>query len=115
MFVRTLMIACCELRLATGYIPPEQFRHEQITSMQSAFSRFSAQGLEGAIAKHDLPDFLQFVVGSMNSRVLPEEQALSRGADLSAQLMAQLPSDVSPLHMSDLCWHVFRAHPTPPL
>jgi hypothetical protein len=93
------MLACSAvlvlLRVVACYIPPEQYRHEQITSMQAAFSRFGSQGLEGTVLRQDLPNFLQFVVASMNSRVLPNDQVLSRSVDLTKQLMAQLPADVS--------------------
>jgi hypothetical protein len=89
------MALAVALQLVASYIPPEQYRHEQISSLQSAFSRFGTQGLDGAIAKQDLPDFLRFVAASMNSPSLPQEQVQDRSAELSKQLMAQLPADVS--------------------
>ena len=80
--------------LLVAYIPPEQYRHEQITAMQSAFSRYGAQGLDGAIDKQDLQEFLRYVVGSMNSAAVPQDQVAARSADLSMQLLAQLPPEV---------------------
>ena len=62
-----MLSACAALLLS--YVPPEAYRHEQLTAMQAAFSRFGAQGPSGALARRELPDFLRFVVGSMLSLI----------------------------------------------
>ena len=86
-------VALVALAMA-GYIPPETYRHEQLTAMQAAFSRFGAQGLQGTIAKEGLANFLRFVVSSMNSAAVPQEQVLERSSELTRQLMPHLPDAV---------------------
>lgn len=81
------------LLLSAAYIPPEQYRHEQLTAMQAAFSRFGGHGdaPTESIAQQDIPDFLRYVVASMNSAALPEAQIISRSTELTQQLMPHLP------------------------
>ena len=49
------MLACAALLLS--YVPPEAYRHEQLTAMQAAFSRFGAQGPSGALARRERSSF----------------------------------------------------------
>lgn len=85
------MFVC--LRLT--YIPPEQYLHEQITTMHSAFSRFNSQGRDAAIDKEELSDFLGFVVSSRASSVDSLEENAMRSKQLVDLIVAQLPSEVS--------------------
>ena len=74
----------------SSYVPPAEHRHEQLSAMRAAFSRFgAAEG--GGIDRQDLPDFLRFVVASMNSAAIPPEQVISRSTELTQQLMSHLP------------------------
>ena len=93
-----LVLACAALI----YVPPEAYRHEQLTAMQAAFSRFGAQGPSGALARRELPDFLRFVVGAMNSAAVPREQVDAKAAELSERLLRQLPAERDELTLADL-------------
>ena len=72
-------------------LPSEQYRHEQLSAMQAAFSRFGAAN-GGTLDRQELPDFLRFVVASMNSPAVPAEQVIARSTELTQQLMAHIPS-----------------------
>lgn len=95
-----MLLALAALHLTS--LPPEQFRHEQLASMQAAFSRFGSQGPEGAIDKANLGDFLHFVVRSMNSAAVPREQIARRSAELTQKLMQQLPAGAERYTLNDL-------------
>ena len=43
-----------------------------------------------ALARRELPDFLRFVVGSMNSAAVPREQVDAKASELSERLLRQL-------------------------
>ena len=77
--------------LLLSYLPPEQHRHDQLTAMQAAFSRFSGGGADGSIDRQELPDFVRFVVTAMNSQAVPPEQAIARSTELTQRLMGHLP------------------------
>ena len=80
------------LAMAGAYIPHEQQRHDQLSAMSAAFSRFgAAEG--GTLARRDLPDFLRFVVASMNSAAMPPDQVAQRSTELTQKLVAHLPSE----------------------
>jgi hypothetical protein len=96
-----LAVALCALPLHLAYMPPEQYRHEQLTAMQAAFSRFSGTDASGTLERQDLPDFLRFVVTAMNSAAMPKEQVIERSTELTSQLMKHLP-DSSSLTLDDL-------------
>lgn len=84
--------------------------------MRSAFSRFSAaEG--GSIDRQDLPDFLRFVVSSMNSAAVPPEQVIARSTELTQQLMEHLPplATKAQLSLEDILRATEKtlAHPLP--
>ena len=76
--------------LLLAYLPPEQYRHEQLAAMRAAFSRFGAAD-DGALNREDLPDFLRFVITAMNSAATPPEQVVARSTELTQQLVSRLP------------------------
>ena len=88
--------------LLLSYLPPEQHRHDQLTAMQAAFSRFSGGGADGSIDRQELPDFVRFVVTAMNSQAVPPEQAIARSTELTQRLMGHLPPGAAPLTLSDV-------------
>ena len=63
-------------------LPSEQYRHEQLSAMQAAFSRFGAAN-GGTLDRQELPDFLQNCMHrSMNSPAVPQSRSLREyGAD----------------------------------
>lgn len=77
-------------------VPPEQHRHAELQAMAGAFSRFGGQGVAGAVEKEELPNFLRYVVASMNSAAMPQEQVVARSSELTKQLMSFLPAGVRP-------------------
>ncbi len=88
--------------LGAAHIPPEQYRHEQLTAMHAAFSRFSDGDAKGSIDRQELPEFLQYVVTSMNSAATPRDEISSRSAELMQQLIDHMPSDKQNLSLEDL-------------
>lgn len=78
----------------SAYVPPEQLRHEQVVAMSSAFSRFRGQGLDGAVEKQELPQFVGLVVRSMNSPAVQSEHVDARSSALTQQMLAHLPATV---------------------
>ena len=84
-----------QLALLAG-VPPEQHRHSELQAMAGAFSRFGGQGVAGAVEKEELPNFLRYVVASMNSASVPQEQVIARSSELTKQLMSFLPAGVRP-------------------
>ena len=85
-----------------AYIPPDQFRHEQLGAMHAAFSRFSGGDAEGSIERKDLPDFVRFVITAMNSPGVPPEQVIARSTELMQRLMVQLPQGASSYTLGDI-------------
>ena len=86
---------------AAAYIPPEQHRHEQLTSMQAAFSRFSG-GPEGSVDRQDLPNFVRFVIEAMNSPGVPPDQVIARSTELAQKLMGELPAQATHFTLGDV-------------
>ena len=84
---------------ATSLIPPEQYRHEQLTAMQAAFSRFGGAN-DGTLDRKDLPDFLRFVVAAMNSAAVPAEQVITRSTELTQKLISHLPPEAPDQRLS---------------
>mmetsp|Transcript_27747 Transcript_27747/g.67285 ORF Transcript_27747/g.67285 Transcript_27747/m.67285 type:complete len:191 (+) Transcript_27747:2-574(+) len=85
---------------ALGYVPPEQHVHEQLVAMQSGFSRFGEQGLQGAISREELPRLLRFVFESTRSDAsLPPAAHAERMAEL---LTAQLAPEREQFTLDDL-------------
>ena len=87
---------------ATAYIPPEEYRHEQLSAMQAAFSRFSSGGPEGSVERADLPNFVRFVFTAMNSAGVPQEKVVARSTELTQKLMKQLPASATHFTLSDM-------------
>jgi hypothetical protein len=81
---------------------PDQFRHEQLTAMHAAFSRFNSQGALGAIDRSDLPSFLSYVVGSMEGARASPSEVSTRSAELTQQLSERLPPGKSTLSLGDI-------------
>lgn len=101
---RALLLLSSALMLppqAAAYTPPEQYRHEQLTAMQAAFSRFGGTEERGTLDRRDLPNFLRFVVTAMNSAALPKDQVIERSTELTSRLMQHLPDSPS-LTLDDL-------------
>jgi len=80
----------------------EQHRHEQLTAMQAAFSRFGSQGAGGALARQDVPNFLRYVVSTMNSVELPQNEFIARSSELTRQLVEYLPPQATQLTLADV-------------
>ena len=96
-----MMLLCAAAAILLRYIPPQQYRHEQLTAMQAAFSRFGAsQG--GMLDKQDLPDFLLFVVKAMNSAAMPQDQVVARSSELAQKLVQQLPAGKQQFSLIDI-------------
>lgn len=95
---------CCVLvaRVTNALIPAEQLRHEQLTATQAAFSRFSADGIGGTIDRQDLPNFLRYVVASMNTAMLPQQELSARSSELTQQLIDHLPAHAVQLSVTDI-------------
>ena len=72
---------------------PEAARHEQLGTMRAAFSRFGAQGVDGGIAEADLPNFLRYVVESMNPSAEAHEGVLAHSSELTSRLVEHLPAN----------------------
>lgn len=102
------------LHSSWGYIPPEQHRHEQLTAMQAAFTRFSG-GPEGSVDRQDLPNFVRFVVKAMNSPGVPPEQVIARSTELTQKLMEVMPPSAAHYTLSDVLRATERIieYPTP--
>jgi hypothetical protein len=101
--------------LLLGHVPPEQFRHEQLTAVKAAFSRFVG-GDDGGVERRDLPEFVRYIVGSMNSQGLTAEQLSARSADLTRRLMVHLPQEAPRLTLSDVlrATEKILVYPKPP-
>ena len=78
----------------------EHLRHQEVTAMAGAFSRFGGQGLAGSVDAQELPNFLRYVVSSMASPAAPQDQVVARSSELTEQLMQHLPSGVCGRHLS---------------
>ena len=85
-----------------AYIPPEQFRHEQLSAMQAAFSRFSGGDAEGSIERKYLPDFIRFVIKSMNTPGGSPEQVIARSSELTDRILGQLPQGAPSYTLGDV-------------
>lgn len=83
------------LGAAVSHTPLEQHRQEQLGAVQAAFSRFTAQGPDGAIPRLDLQEFVSYVVASMSSAAVPQDQATAQAAELTRRLRERLPPDAS--------------------
>lgn len=75
---------------ANCHIPAEQHRHEQLTAMQAAFSRFNG-GISGTVDTQDLPNFLRYVVASMQPAAMDQQELISRSSELTTRLTDHLP------------------------
>jgi|TARA_B110000196_G_C20548332_1_gene387623 hypothetical protein len=77
----------------------EHLRHQEVTAMAGAFSRFRGQGLAGSVDAQELPTFLRYVVSSMASPAAPQDQVVARSSELTEQLMQHLPAGVCGRHL----------------
>ena len=77
----------------------EHLRHQEVTAMAGAFSRFGGQGLAGSVDAQELPNFLRYVVSSMASPAAPQDQVVARSSELTEQLMRYLPAGVCGRHL----------------
>lgn len=91
----------------------DQFRHDHFTSIQAAFSRFSGQGVDGTFERQDLPNFVRFVVGSMDSAV-PQNQLISRSSELTRQILKHLPEHKAVLTLADIMLAASKVFIPPP-
>ena len=110
-----LLCVLATTSVAHALLPPDQFRHDQLTGMQSAFSRFGAQGVGGAIEMKDLPNFLRYVVSSMNSAELSPKDLSARATELTRQLLDQLPPNAARFSLSDVMEATGKILLPPPL
>jgi len=89
-----------------AYVPPDQHRHEQLTAMRAAFSRYESNGINAgkAVPKPELTSFLRYVVESMNSPSVQWEQVQIPGtsADFTAKLLERLPAEASAYTLDEL-------------
>ena len=85
-----------------GYVPPAQHRHEQLTAMEAAFSRFSTEGVSGSVDRQDLPNFLRNVIASMSSPGITQDELIARSTRLTTQLMEKLPAEKSRFDLQDI-------------
>ena len=97
-----LLLLLLALDTTRAYVPPEEYRHEQLVAMKAAFSRFGAAGPGNTLDKQDLPDFVRFVVGAMNSPAVPAEKVAERSSELTLKLMDHLPSDQPHFSLVDI-------------
>ena len=67
-------------------------QQEQLRSMQAAFSRFGSQGVDGGIAEAEMPNFVRYVVESMNPHAEAHEGVLAHSSELTSRLVEQLPA-----------------------
>ena len=77
----------------------DHHRHQEVTAMAGAFSRFGGQGLAGSVDAQELPDFLRYVVSSMASPAAAQDQVAARSSELTEQLMQHLPAGVRARHL----------------
>lgn len=83
-------------------MPPEEYRDEQLTAMQAAFSRFATGGPSGSIAVTEFPNFVRFVLTAMNSAAVTKEQLIARSTELTMKLMSELPAGATHLKLGDV-------------
>ena len=81
---------------------PGQLRHQELTAMAGAFSRFGAQSVQGSVEKAELPNFLRYVVSSSASPSVPQEQVMARSSELTKQLMQHLPAGKQKYSLDDI-------------
>ena len=96
--------AACLVASTSAYLAPEEIRHEQLTAMQAAFSRFAGGGAEGSIERADLPNFVRFVFKAMNSPGVTPEQVVARSTELTQRLVKQLPQDAAHFSLGDVLY-----------
>merc|ERR1739848_729772 len=83
--------------------------------MTAAFSRFNdGQGVSSVLERRDLPNFLRFVVTSMNSAALGQDEIIARSSDLTKRLMDHLPLQKPTLSLTDILQATERILVYPP-
>lgn len=97
-----LLLLATSCLAVVAYIPPENHRHEQLSAMHAAFSRFGAAGPGKMLDRQDLPDFLRFVVGAMNSPSIPPDKVVERSTELTHRLVSHLPEGASQFSLEDI-------------
>ena len=88
------LLLCAPLAASRDY-----HRHQEVTAMAGAFSRFGGQGLAGSVDAQELPDFLRYVVSSMASPAAAQDQVAARSSELTEQLLQHLPTGVRARHL----------------
>ena len=87
------MAALLLLAVPPAFAQPEAARQAQLGAMQAAFSRFGTQGVDGAVEQADLPNFLRYVVESMNPHAEAHEGVLAHSSELTSRLVEHLPAN----------------------
>ena len=77
-------------------------RHEQLMAVQAAFTRFNGDGVAGTIERHDLPNFIRFVVASMNAAATPQNEIIEQSSVITRRFDDHLPSQASRISLADI-------------